>query len=75
MDTIGQTDRRWCLLTWLTVQEAALMCGVTDSAKPGDDNVFFKKEFIYGVDARCNAGYGLWQLAFGSTGEADMPKA
>ena len=32
-----------------------------------------KKEFIYGVDARCNAGYGLWQLAFGSTGEADMP--
>lgn len=31
------------------------------------------KEFIYGVDARCNAGYGLWQLAFGSTGEADMP--
>ena len=23
--------------------------------------------------ARCNAGYGLWQLAFGSTGEADMP--
>ena len=40
---------------------------------PTDDNVFMKKEFIYGVDARCNAGYGLWQLAFGSTGEADMP--
>ena len=41
--------------------------------RPSDDNVFMKKEFIYGVDARCNAGYGLWQLAFGSTGEADMP--
>lgn len=27
---------------------------------PTDDNVFMKKEFIYGVDARCNAGYGLW---------------
>ncbi|WP_417050343.1 Mu-like prophage major head subunit gpT family protein [Dysosmobacter welbionis] len=40
---------------------------------PSDDNVFFNKEFIYGVDARYNAGYGLWQLAFGSTGEADMP--
>lgn len=40
---------------------------------PSDDNVFFSKEFIYGVDARYNAGYGLWQLAFGSTGEADMP--
>lgn len=40
---------------------------------PSDDNVFFSKKFIYGVDSRCNAGYGLWQLAFGSTGEADMP--
>ncbi|HBL49647.1 MAG TPA: head protein [Ruminiclostridium sp.] len=36
---------------------------------PSDDNVFFQKEYIYGVDSRCNAGYGLWQLAFGSTGE------
>ena len=43
--------------------------------KFGDDNVFFKKEYVYGVDSRCNAGYGLWQLAFGSTGEADMPAA
>ncbi len=43
--------------------------------KSGDDNVFFKKEYVYGVDSRCNAGYGLWQLAFGSTGEADMPAA
>jgi len=38
-----------------------------DAAK--EDNVFFNREFIYGVDSRCNAGYGLWQLAFGSTGE------
>jgi len=29
-----------------------------------DDNVFFRKKYIYGVDGRCNAGYGLWQLAF-----------
>lgn len=34
-----------------------------------DDNVFFKKEFIYGTDSRDNAGYGLWQLAYGSTGK------
>lgn len=33
-----------------------------------DDAVFFEKTFIYGVDSRDNAGYGLWQLAFGSTG-------
>jgi len=36
-----------------------------------DDNVFFRKEYIYGVDSRCNAGYGLWQLAYGSTGELE----
>ena len=27
-----------------------------------------KKEYIYGVDSIDNAGYGLWQLAYGSTG-------
>lgn len=33
-----------------------------------DDNVFMNRQFIYSVEARGNAGYGLWQLAFGSTG-------
>ncbi|HSX60902.1 MAG TPA: Mu-like prophage major head subunit gpT family protein, partial [Tahibacter sp.] len=33
---------------------------------PTDDNVFFQGELVYGVDARYVAGYGLWQLAFGS---------
>lgn len=31
-----------------------------------DPNVFTKKEFQYGWDGRGNAGYGLWQLAWGS---------
>ena len=31
-----------------------------------DDNVFSKKEFVYGVDGRCNAGFGFWQLAHAS---------
>lgn len=31
-----------------------------------DENVFMRKEYIYGVDARLNVGYGLWQLAYGS---------
>jgi phage major head subunit gpT-like protein len=31
-----------------------------------DENVFWNKEFEWGVDGRCNAGYGLWQLAFRS---------
>lgn len=32
-----------------------------------DPNVFMRKEFIYGVDGRCNVGFGLWQLAYMST--------
>lgn len=28
-----------------------------------DDNVFDRKEFVYGVDMRRNVGFGLWQLA------------
>lgn len=31
-----------------------------------DDNVFESNEFVYGVDCRVNASYGLWQLAYGS---------
>jgi phage major head subunit gpT-like protein len=33
---------------------------------PTDDNVFHKKTFVYGVDARRGVGFGLWQLAYGS---------
>jgi phage major head subunit gpT-like protein len=31
-----------------------------------DDNVFLRKQFLYGVDSRCNVGFGFWQFAFGS---------
>ncbi|OZA10152.1 MAG: hypothetical protein B7Y02_11255, partial [Rhodobacterales bacterium 17-64-5] len=31
-----------------------------------DDNVFLNDEYLYGVRARANAGFGLWQLAWGS---------
>lgn len=33
---------------------------------PDDQNVFFKDQFIYGNDGRCNVGAGLWQLIYGS---------
>jgi len=33
---------------------------------PTDSNTFMKKQFLYGVDYRGNAGYGPWQLAYGS---------
>lgn len=34
--------------------------------QPADDIVFFNNEAIYAVDARVNAGFGLWQLAHAS---------
>jgi phage major head subunit gpT-like protein len=37
--------------------------------KVDDEHVFNQKEFRYGVDSMVNAGYGLWQLAWASTGE------
>ncbi|MEM7072875.1 MAG: Mu-like prophage major head subunit gpT family protein [Pseudomonadota bacterium] len=40
----------------------------------GDDpNVFDKDQYLYGARARGNAGYGLWQLAWGS--KADLTEA
>jgi phage major head subunit gpT-like protein len=34
--------------------------------KNDDDEVFFNDRYVYGVRARVNAGFGLWQLAWGS---------
>lgn len=31
-----------------------------------DEAVFTKKLYRYGVDARCNVGFGLWQVAYAS---------
>jgi phage major head subunit gpT-like protein len=32
----------------------------------GDEAVFMRREFRYGVDARCNVGFGFWQQMYGS---------
>lgn len=40
----------------------------TSLTNENDSNVFMKKEYLYGVDARGNIGYGFPQMAFGSTG-------
>ena len=43
----------------------------TSFTKDTDEHVFMKNEYLFGVDARVNAGYGLWQFAFGSKGTLD----
>lgn len=37
----------------------------------GDENVFLRDEYLYGVRARSNAGFGLWQLAYASQADLD----
>jgi phage major head subunit gpT-like protein len=32
---------------------------------PNDESVFTNKTFRYGVDCRCNVGFGFWQMAVG----------
>lgn len=37
---------------------------------PEADDVFTRKKFKFGAEARSAGGYGFWQLAYGSTGTA-----
>jgi len=39
--------------------------------KPDDPNVFNRNEFLYGIDNRCNVGFGFWQYAYGSKSPLD----
>ena len=43
---------------------------ITTINSQNDEHVFMMDEYLFGVRARVNAGYGLWQLAFGS--KADL---
>lgn len=41
----------------------------TSLTNDGDEPVFWKDDYVYGVRARHNVGFGFWQLAFGSKAE------
>ncbi len=67
----GGTETPWFLLDTTRVMKPLILQKRKDYNfvtldKETDENVFMRKEFIYGVDARLNAGYGLWQLAYAS---------
>lgn len=38
------------------------------SIDPASDDVFNRKEFKYGAEARAAGGYSFWQMSYGSTG-------
>lgn len=68
-------DTAWFLLSTsrplkpLIYQERQKAKFVSRTAET-DDNVFMKKQFLYGADSRGNAGFGFWQMAYGSDGSA-----
>ncbi|AOJ13156.1 MULTISPECIES: Mu-like prophage major head subunit gpT family protein [Burkholderia] len=41
---------------------------------PEADDVFMRKKFKFGAEARAAGGYGFWQLAAGSDGTAAVPQ-
>lgn len=41
---------------------------LVEQADMNADDVFTRKKYKYGAEARAAGGYGLWQLAYGSTG-------
>jgi len=71
-NTDGGSGTPWFLLCTsrairpLIYQERRALNNLVRKDQETDDNVFFKRQFIYGSDGRCNVGYGLWQLAWGS---------
>ena len=39
-----------------------------EQTNPDNDDVFMRKKFKFGAEARAAGGYGLWQMSYGSTG-------
>jgi phage major head subunit gpT-like protein len=42
--------------------------GFVEQTDMSSDNVFMRRKFRFGAEARAAGGYGFWQLAYGSTG-------
>ena len=67
----GGTGTPWFLLDVSRpvrprVFQTRIPCQMQRVDKDSDSGVFFRDEYIYGIRARVNAGFGLWQLAYGS---------
>ena len=70
-NTDGGAGTPWFLLDTTRVFKPIVLQNRKDwqfvaKDQPTDDNVFDAKLFKYGADARYNAGFGFWQLCWGS---------
>lgn len=78
VDASGAAGNPWWYLLDVTrplkpmvYQERKKPQFVSKTDPQNSDHVFMKKEFLYGVDARCNVGFGLWQMAYASNAALD----
>lgn len=78
VDASGEDGDPWWYLLDVTrplkpmvYQERKKPQFVSKTDPQNSDHVFMKKEFLYGVDARCNVGFGLWQMAYASNAALD----
>lgn len=77
IDSSGGVNPYWYVmdvsrpLKPLIYQERKKPESIAKTDPTNSDHVFMKKEFVYGVDARSNAGFGLWQMAFASNATLD----
>jgi len=71
-NTDGGTGTPWFLmdvsrpLKPLIYQDRKKFTNLIRMDKEDDANVFFRKEYLYGLDGRCQVGFGFWQQAWGS---------
>lgn len=78
-NTDGGTGEPWYLIDNsrafkpLIFQERAAPDFISKD-QPDSDNVFLRKEYVYGTDCRGAAGFGLWQLAWGSKQPLDVAR-
>ena len=72
IDSSGGTNPYWYLLDTsrplkpLIFQERKKAQFVSKTDPNTSDTVFNSKKFLYGADARSNAGFGFWQMAYAS---------
>lgn len=68
---MGGTDQPWYLMCssrplkpiiWQLRRDYEF----THMDAPTDESVFLREEYRYGVSARCNAGFGFWQMCIAS---------
>lgn len=76
-NNMGGAGRPWVILDSKQMLKPVIFqerekFNMVSRTDPESDNVFNRKEFEYGVDGRCNVGFGLWQLAVGSKQAVDV---